>query len=145
MKEKSAYQILGLGTDSSIQEVVSRALQLSEETIDRAEQAAIRRAVEEINGHPVRRATTKFWEPPGTAYQNPGIESFCERQASSPPAPADLEDRARRFVEEDCLPEQLTEIAVPPISEVIFSAAIDFADKPWSGSNASPGDLSSDA
>ena len=111
---RNPYQVLRLSATASLQEVIERSKELSRETLDRAEQAEYRRAVEEIRQHPVRRALSQFWEPPGSCYEDALVEEFCRRHRKPPFSLASLEERKRRFVEHDCSATALAGLAIPP-------------------------------
>jgi hypothetical protein len=110
-RDPNPYLLLRVGTTASKQEVIQRSRELSQETLDRDEQAELRRAVEEICQHPVRHARCQFWEPPNTCYNDEALDRFCEAYRNPPFTRQMLEDRRRRFIEEDCSAKRLAVLA----------------------------------
>ena len=129
-RDLNPYLLLRLRTTASIQEVIERSRELSRETLDRGDQGKYRRAVEEIRQHPVRRARSQFWEPPATCYEDEAVERFCETYRAPPATSAMLEERRRRFIEEDCSVKHLAVLAVPPVSFPSSSGEFSLAGMP---------------
>ena len=114
-REQTPYEILQLGTKATPQEVMARARELAQETIEQVRRDELRRAAEAIRQHPARRAFHQFWEPADTCYQDEALADFCARHNPRPFTAASLQPHVQRLIEVHCGPRSLAELALPPL------------------------------
>jgi len=107
-KRPNPFEILGLPGRSSAEAVVDRANAASV-AADDATKDALADAVRAVTLHPRDRAYHCFWEPDVTAYRDATLEAFCKKHLHARTVRKQLNEAARRLVDEDCCPERLLE------------------------------------
>jgi len=117
-KGKNPYEVLELDTKTEIPDVIEKALQLTEESQTPEERMKYRKALEGIQTNPVERSINQFWEPPDTRYYDKSINDFCNKHRSVPVSKKMVDEKAGKFVEDICSPENLVQLAIPSTPDV---------------------------
>jgi hypothetical protein len=113
------YETLQIAATATTAEVAAAGMVLIEAESDDDRKLLYRSAVEALTTHPGERDYHRFWEPCGSRYPDAAEAAFAERYGAAPVDRADLQRRARAFLDEDCSGKRLFEAMVqvprPPV------------------------------